>query len=101
MEQQTVKGHFFVAVITDEFLAKSEEYLRIIKGVDQANTMATLQNDTKAIKPMYVLVKRGVKWTAFQDFPWRHIYFYTTDAEFDKAFDKIKQDVKNWKKIQP
>jgi hypothetical protein len=101
MEQQTVKGQFFVAVITDEFLSKSEKYLQIIKSVDQTNTMATLQNKTSAIKPMYVIIKRGVKWTDFQSFPWRQIHFYTTDPEFDKAFDKIKEDVKNWKKIQP
>jgi len=101
MEQQSIKGHFFVASITDQFLAKSEEYLRIIENVDQANTMATLQDDAKAIKPMYVMVKRGVKWTEFQPFPWRQIHFYTTDQEWDKAFDKIKQDVKKWKMIQP
>lgn len=99
MEQQISKGHFFVAVITDEFLAKSEQYFQIITKVDQVNTLATLQDDTKAIKPMYVIVKRGVKWGDFQNFPWRQIHFYSDDKEFDAAFDKIKQDVKQWKKI--
>ncbi len=101
MEQQTVKGQFFVAVITDEFLAKSEKYLLIIQGVNEANEKATLEDRAKDLKPMYVIVKRGIKWGAFQNFPWRHIHFYSTDEEFDKAFDKIKEDVKNWKKIQP
>ena len=101
MEQQTVKGQFFVAVITDEFLAKSEQYLRIIQSVNEANDKATMDGRGKDLKPMYVIVKRDVKWRAFQEFPWRQIHFYTTDKEFDKAFDKIKEDVKNWKKIMP
>lgn len=100
MEQEAIKSSFFVAVITDEFLAKREKYLLIIKTMAQENERATFEDRTRDLKPMYVIVKRGVKWRAFQDFHWRQIYFYTTDKEFDAAFDKVKQDVKNWKRIQ-
>jgi len=100
MEQTTFKEHFFVVVITDLFLKKSEEYLKLVTSVDQANTIASIENKTSAIKPMYVIIKRGVKWTDYQSFPWRQIHFYSTDEEFDKAFDKIKEDVKTWKMIK-
>lgn len=101
MEQQAVKEQFFVAVITDEFLAKAEKYLLIIKSVQDGNDKATLENRTHDLKPMYVIVRRGVKWGAFgpDRFNWRQIHFYDTDKEFDTAFDKIKKDVVNWKKI--
>ena len=100
MEQTTFKEHFFVAVITDLFLQKSEKYLQIVKSVDQANIISTEENKINEVKPMYVIVKRGVKWADFHDFPWRQIHFYSTDDEFDKAFDKIKEDVKLWKLIK-
>jgi len=97
MEQATFKEHFFVAVITEFFLEKSKEHLQTINCIDQVNTIAAIENRISDMKPMYVLVKRGVKWTEFQSFPWRQIHFYSTDEEFDKKFDMIKEDVKLWK----
>jgi hypothetical protein len=102
MSQQLTKGRFLVTVITDtpEFLEKKEQHLQTIKSIDDNNTLATLSNKTNDLIPIYAVVKRGVKWTDFQVFPWRQIHFYTTDKEFDDVFYKIKEDAKNWKKIQ-
>ena len=106
MEQQAIKSQFFLTVITDKenFKQKTERYLNIIKIIDAMNIQATLSNNTKELKPMYAMVQRGVKWDAFQmtanGNPWRQIHFFSNDKEFDEAYKKIVEDVKNWKKIE-
>jgi len=103
VEQQAIRSQFFLTVITDteEFKQKIERYLNIIKIIDAMNVQATLANDTKSLKPMYVMVKRGVDWSRFQTTengsPWRQIHFFSSDKEFDEAYHKIVEDVKKWK----
>jgi hypothetical protein len=106
MEQQALKSQFFLTVITDkeEFKQKIERYLNIIKIIDAMNVQATLSDNTKELKPMYVMVQRGVQWDRFQmtqnGSPWRQIHFFSNDKEFDEAFKKIKEDVERWKTIK-
>ena len=106
MEQQALKSQFFLAVITDkeEFKQKTERYLNIIKIIDARNVQATLSNNTKELKPTYIMVERGVEWSRFQmtenGNPWRQIHFFSNDKEFDEAYEKIVKDVKIWKKIE-
>jgi hypothetical protein len=72
----------YLCVINEHFLAKSEEYLRMCNVAIQSN------------KPMYVIVKEGVNWDDFKQFPWRLSLFFETEKEFDEAVKKIRQDLK-------
>ena len=91
MNQKAETKHFFIAVITDEFLSHSATYLKICQQVAK-----------EKFKPMYVIVKEGVNWDEFKQFPWRKPspLFFTTEEEFDRAFELIKRDVLFYKKIQ-
>jgi hypothetical protein len=80
--------NFFVAVITDKFLANSENYLRYCSDAESSN------------KPMYVIVRNDVNWDEFKRFAWRHIFFFDTEKEYDKAWEKIRTDIKFFKKVQ-
>jgi hypothetical protein len=81
---QKTKPQGFLCVITEQFLAKSEEYLRICDTAINSN------------RPMYVIIKEGVDWNDFKQFPWRKPspLFFETEKEFDEAVKKIRADLK-------
>jgi len=80
--------NFFVAVITDKFLARTKEYLGHCFNAEKEN------------KPMYAVVKNGVNWDDFKPFSWRNIYFFDTEKEYDIAWKEIKKDIKFYKLVQ-
>jgi len=88
---------FFLAVITDAFLAKTKSYLKYCENAVQLN------------KPMYLIIKEDVAWELYREelcyfiqaFPWRTptgctspILFFKTEKEFDEVFEKIRKDMK-------
>lgn len=80
--------NFFVAVITDKFLAQSENYLRYCSEAETMN------------KPMYVIVRNGINWDEFKRFTWRQIYFFDTEEEYNRAWDNLRKDIDFYKKVQ-
>ena len=87
----------FVAVITNKFLANSVRFLDIVRTVEEKNEIATMNDKTRDIRPMYAIVKEGVDWRLFRDFSWRKVFYFNNEIEFDKAWDKMQEDVKWWK----
>lgn len=85
---QVEKSKFFVAVITEKFLANSANYLRYCAKAEEGN------------KPMYVIVKNGVDWSNFSRFPWRKIYIFEDEKSFDRAWDDIEKDIKYFEMVQ-
>lgn len=86
-----VRQFYFVAVITEKFLAQTKAYLKIC---DCAMLVST--------KPMYAIVQLGLNWTAFCRYPWRMVFLFDgSEAQYDLAWNKIKEDVKEWKKGNP
>lgn len=100
MEQKLKYKRFFLAVITDKFLAKSETYLKICSDVAEQTERATMENRTEDLKPMFVAVKDGVDWGEFQQFPWRNIYSFDTEEDFDRIWEEMRGDIKCLNLIQ-
>ena len=97
MGNQLKTCRFFLAVITDNFLAKSKTYLEYCEDVSQRNI------------PMYLIIKEDVNWEKnreiithiIQNFPWRTpagcqfpIQYFSTDEELDKALRIVKDDIR-------
>jgi hypothetical protein len=91
MEQKTDKT-FFVAVITNKFLANSTRFLNICSEVETSNENAAINNQSDKLKPMYAIIKEGVDWSQFQKFSWRLIWFFKDEKEFDKAWKEMTTD---------
>lgn len=69
-------------MITEKFLAKSTEYLKLCDLAAELN------------KPMYVVIKDGANWDEFKQFPWRlPPLFFENEEEFDEAIRKIRLDL--------
>lgn len=98
--EQKIDKVFFVAIITDRFLANSLTFLKICADVEQANEDATLNNETEKLKPMYAIIRDDVDWSEFQRFSWRKKWFFNNEAEFDNAWEEMNQDVDLWKKME-
>ncbi len=98
MEQRIEDKPFFLAVLTDKVIAKSETYMKICNAVAESNEQATLKSNSKKIKPMYVFVHRDVDWSDFTLFPWRKIFYFETEEEFDNAWEEMREDIGWFKK---
>ena len=100
MEQKLKHKRFFLAVITDKFLAKSETYLKICSDVAEQTENATLENRTEDMKTMLVAVKEGVDWGEFQQFPWWKTYSFDTEEDFDRIWKGMEGAIKRINLIQ-
>jgi len=98
--EQKVDKVFFVAIITDKFLANSVTFIKICADVEQANEEATINNQFEKLKPMYAIIRDDVDWSEFQRFSWRKKWFFSDEQGFDKAWDEMNKDVDLWKQME-
>ncbi|MBS3748197.1 MAG: hypothetical protein KGY67_00675 [Candidatus Thermoplasmatota archaeon] len=69
----------FLAHITEE-IAYQNDFVLLCKKAVNLN------------QPMYVIIKEGVDWSKFKQFPWRKKYFYHHDFEVKIALSEILDD---------
>lgn len=69
----------FLAHVTDE-IAFQNDYVDLCRKAVKEN------------HPMYIIIKEGVDWSKFKQFPWRNKYFYHNDFEVKIALSEILDD---------
>ena len=76
-----------IAHITEE-ISHQEKYVQLLRIAEKEN------------QPMYVIIKEGVDWSKYQQFPWRKIYYYEYTWELTWALGDILEDYKMFKAIK-